>query len=35
MALNGCNGAFVSAEEDGQIICRNRTAGAEEMIKVR
>ena len=35
MALNGCNGCFLSVDEDGDIVCQSKTAGTTEMIKVR
>ena len=34
MALNGCNGCFLSADEDDDIVCQSKTAGSAEMIKV-
>ncbi|XP_046569053.1 protein FRG1-like isoform X1 [Haliotis rubra] len=35
MALNGFNGCFLSANEDGAIMCESRKAGPDEMIKIR
>ncbi|XP_076446275.1 protein FRG1-like [Babylonia areolata] len=35
MALNGCNNCFVSADDDGDIVCMSTTAGDEQMIKLR
>ncbi|KAL4230863.1 Protein frg1 [Mactra antiquata] len=35
MALNGCNGCFISADEDDDIVCSNKTASEKEMIKIR
>ena len=34
MALNGCNSCFVSADDDGNIVCTSSTAGEEQIIKV-
>lgn len=34
-ALNGCNGCFLSADEDDDIVCTSKTAGDKEMIKIR
>jgi len=35
LALLGHNGCFLSIDEDSRIICRSRTAGDEEMIRIR
>jgi len=35
LALMGYNGCFASVDEDSRIICRSRTAGDEEMIRIR
>lgn len=35
MALNGCNGCFLSVDEDGDIVCQNKTVGPAEVIKIR
>jgi len=35
LALLGFNGCFLSVDEDSKIICRSRTAGDEEMIRIR
>lgn len=32
--MNGCNGRFISASEDDEIICSRSKAGDGEMIKV-
>ncbi|KAL8621069.1 hypothetical protein ACOMHN_040594 [Nucella lapillus] len=34
-ALNGCNNCFLSANEDGDIMCSASTAGEDQMIKLR
>lgn len=34
MALNGCNGCFLTVDEDDDIVCASKTAGDKEMIKV-
>lgn len=35
MALNGCNSCFISYDDDGDIVCSNKKAGDNEMIKIR
>ena len=35
MALNGCNGCFISVDDDGDIVCQSKSAGPKEMIKVQ
>lgn len=35
MALNGCNNCFVSANDEGDIVCTSSAAGPEHMIKLR
>lgn len=35
MALNGCNGCFLSADEDDDVVCAKKTAGDMEMIRIR
>lgn len=35
LALMGANSCFVSVDEDSKIICRSRTAGDEEMLRIR
>ncbi|KAH3832463.1 protein FRG1-like isoform X2 [Dreissena polymorpha] len=35
MALNGCNGCFLSADEDDDIVCINKTVGDREKIHIR
>lgn len=35
IALLGANGCFVSIDEDSKLVCRSRTAGEEEMIRIR
>lgn len=35
LALLGYTGCFISIDEDSRIICRSRTAGEEEMIRIR
>ncbi|XP_033743397.1 protein FRG1-like isoform X1 [Pecten maximus] len=35
MALNGCNGRFMSCTSDDRIICASSKAGPEEMIQIR
>ncbi|OWF38067.1 protein FRG1-like [Mizuhopecten yessoensis] len=35
MALNGCNGRFMSCTSDDKIMCASSKAGPEEMIQIR
>ncbi|XP_059178628.1 protein FRG1-like [Physella acuta] len=35
LALCGCNNFFVSCDEKGRVVCLSRTAGPNEMIKLR
>jgi len=34
MALNGCNGFFLSTDEDEDVVCSSKAAGDKEMIRV-
>lgn len=35
LALLGCNGCFISVSFDGEIACSSKTAGDDEIIKIR
>lgn len=34
-ALNGSNNCFLSVDEEGDIVCKSKTAGSSEMLKIR
>lgn len=34
MALNGCNGCFLSVDDEEDVTCASKTAGEKEMIRV-
>ncbi|KAL5012503.1 hypothetical protein ScPMuIL_011054 [Solemya velum] len=35
LALNGCNGRFLSVSKEGDVVCESKTAGTDQIIKIR